>query len=310
MARRLALAFLAPLLAAPPLVQAQTNPASGQITVVESADSNENPPIINIAECKGLTADTLTYFFNIPNFAGAGTYDLFIADTQSSSTACPATAATSASVAVKSSHIISGEPIPSSQSVVDGSTVNARLNNGTLAINCDTSTTTTLYLCINTSINGTPTQNVATGSITLDLGLPATPASVRVLAGDTQLHVSWTAGNGGASATTGYRVRWVPTAGGTSRSHDLDGIGTLSYDIPNLSNGTEYQVQVAGLSVGKNESTASTAVPGTPVPIDDFWRLYQNDGGRERGGCDAGAGGLVALLVFLPLVARRRGRRP
>src|SRR3990172_6394214 len=90
MARRSAL--LALLLLAPSLAAAQATPGSGAITVVESADPTEvNPPYINIAECNGTTTDTLTYYWNVStSFTSGGTYELWIADKPSSSTACPA----------------------------------------------------------------------------------------------------------------------------------------------------------------------------------------------------------------------------
>jgi hypothetical protein len=305
MARRLSIALLATLLGAPLLARAQTNPASGQVTIVESADANENPPIINIAECNGDTADTLTYYFNVP--AGT-TYGLFLANVQGSSEACPAV--TSTTQTVNSVTIVpNGTTIPAVQNVVDDSTIGQRLQlpvgSGGLGLTCEGSGVTTVYLCLNTNT----TTFAASGSITLDLARPATPAGVTLRAGDTQLHVSWSRGSGGASSTSGYRVRWGVSGGALSSSHDLDGESTTSYDIPNLANGTAYDVQVAALSRGKNESPFSDVQSDTPVEIDDFWRLYRNDGGREQGGCATGAGGLAAAVALLALAARRRGRR-
>jgi Synergist-CTERM protein sorting domain-containing protein len=173
-----------------------------------------------------------------------------------------------------------------------------------ISVSC-TGTVTTVYFCMN--VGGQTDQIAATGSLALDLGVPPTPTGVVLVAGDTVLHVSWTAGtSGGTGTTTGYRVYWGPHNGSVSQSHDLTGSGTTTYDIGGLTNNSEYDVQVTALSGGKNESDRSGIVSGTPVPVLDFWRLYKTDGGHEEGGCAGGAAGLGALLALLPLALRRR----
>jgi hypothetical protein len=309
MAQRLAtFAALAALLLAPSLVAAQTNPAAGAITFVESADSNENPPFINIVECNGTTADTLTFYWNVSSFAGGGTYDIWIADVISSTTACPA--ATSSTQTVHSQPIVTGlAATTATQNYVDTATIQTRLTQ--VSVSC-TAAVTQAFLCVNYNPPSAAAQvvNAASGSIKIDLGVPPTPAGVSVTPGDTVLHVKWTAGSGGTGTTTGYRVFWGPHNGTLGSSHDLTGSGTLSYDIPGLQDGTEYDVQVAALSQGKNEGTHSDIVSAIPVLVNDFWRLYKQDGGHEQGGCATGAGGLLALLALLPFAWRRRGRQP
>ncbi len=305
MAQRLA--ALAALLVAPLLARAQATPAAGSVTVVESADSTENPPYINIFECNGTTADTLTYYWNVSSFAGGGTYDLWIADQPSTSTTCPAQ--TSTTLTVHSQQIITGlSATAASQNYKDTATAGQRL--AQISVSC-TGSNPLYYLCVNYNPpSGSQVVNAASGSPKIDLGVPPTPQNLSLAPGDSVLHASWDVGTGGTGTTNGYRVRWGLHGETLASSHDLTGVGTTSYDIGGLQDGTEYDVQVTGLSPGSNESPGSAIVPGTPVFVNDFWRLYKQDGGREQGGCAAGAGGLLALLALVPLAWRGRRRRP
>ena len=305
----LRIAVLAALIVAPALAAAQTNPGVGAITFVESTDANENPPFINIAEASGTSADTLTYYWNIANFANGGSYDIWIADQISSSTACPA--ATSSTLTVHSAPVTTGlGATTANQNFVDTATIQSRLSQ--ISVDVTTGTTTQVFLCVNYNPPSGAAQvvNAASGKIQLDLGVPPTPASVAVSPGDTVLHVSWKQGSGGTGTTDGYRVFWGPHNGTLASSHDVSGSGTNGYDISGLSNGTDYDVQVAALTKGKNESTRSDIITQSPVVVNDFWRLYKADGGREQGGCATGAGSLVALLALAPLAWPRRRRRP
>jgi hypothetical protein len=309
------LAAIAALLLAPSMTFAQATPAAGSVTIVESADSTENPPYINIAECKSDTADTLTYYWQVSSFLGGGTYDLYIADTISSATACPTVSSTTATV--HSAPIITGlSATAASQSYKDTATISQRLKQltdaGAATLSCTTGTATQVHLCVNYNppSSGTQVVNAASGSPKLDLGVPPTPANVVLGPGDSVLHVSWAAGSGGTGSTDGYRVKWGPHNGTLDGSHDLTGSGTTSFDIGGLQNDTEYDVQVLALSPGKNESEATDIASGKPIFVNDFWRLYRQDGGREQGGCAAGAGGLLALLALVPLAWRRYRRRP
>ena len=301
------LAAVAALLLAPSMALAQSTPAAGSVTIVESADPNENPPFINIAECDSTTADTLTYHWQVSSFAGGGTYELWIADQPSTSTTCPAQ--TSTTLTVHSQQIVRDlAATAASESFKDTATAGQRL--AQIGVSC-TGTATLFYLCVNfTPASGTQVVNAASGSPKIDLGLPPTPGNVSLTPGDSVLHVSWAAGSGGTGTTDGYRVHWGPHNGTLSNPHDLTGSGTTSFDIGGLQNDTEYDVQVSALSPGKNESPASTIASGSPVFVNDFWRLYRQAGGREQGGCAAGAGGLLALFALVPLAWRWRRRRP
>ncbi len=303
------LAAVAALLLAPSMALAQATPAAGSVTIVESADSTENPPYINIAECDA-TADTLTYYWQVSSFLG-GTYDLYIADQPATTDSCPAQ--TSSTLTVHSAPIVTGlSATAATQNYKDTATISQRLKQLTdagAALSC-TGTATQFYLCVKYTPGSGTTTVGATGTPKIDLGTPPVPANVSLGAGDTVLHVSWAAGSGGTGTTDGYRVKWGPHNGTLDGSHDLTGSGTTGFDIDGLQNGTEYDVQVLALSPGKNPSAATDIASGTPVIVNDFWRLYRNDGGREQGGCAAGAGGLLALLALVPLALRRHRRRP
>ncbi len=306
------LAAVAALLLAPSMAFAQATPAAGSVTIVESADSTENPPYVNIAECDSTTADTLTYYWQVSSFVG-GTYDLYISDTISSTSACPPVSSTTATV--HSVPIVTGlSATAASQNYKDTATISQRLKQlvdaGATSLSCTTGTATQFYLCVNYNpTSGTQVVNAASGSPKLDLGTPPTPANVVLGAGDTVLHAKWAAGSGGTGTTDGYRVKWGPHNGTLNDSHDLTGSGTTEFDIGGLQNDTEYDVQVLALSPGKNPSEPTAIASAKPIFVNDFWRLYRQEGGQEQGGCAAGAGGLLALLALVPLAWRRHRRR-
>jgi hypothetical protein len=90
----------------------------------------------------------------------------------------------------------------------------------------------------------------------------------------------------------------------------VTGGGGGSCRISGLTDLACYDVSVVGYSASRNPSRASNpSVPGVPVPVDDFWKHYTNDGGREQGGC-GGPVGALALLALLPLLPRLRRRAP
>ena len=158
---------------------------------------------------------------------------------------------------------------------------------------------------------GSATPALATGSVTVDLLTPPAPTITSVTSGDSALNVNWTNGAGAADAgvagaATNYNLFAVPTDGSAPETKlNITG-GQTSGRIERLTNGKEYRVQVTALTTSGNESPRSDPATGTPVEILDFWRLYQQDGGREQGGCATGAAGLTALLALTPLLWRRR----
>jgi len=293
MAKRLALLAL---LLAPSFVLAQT------ITVTESNDQDHT---ININECNGGVADQLSFSWTTTT---GGLFDLYASDTA----ACPQPTSTTNTTA----HTITIQSSLSTTSLTNVITVSSLLSQ--LAITCP-GTKTQVSFCLfaaGTNTGGTTATAAATGAITLDLQAPPAPVANEPTPGDGALNVSWSQGSGsvdgGSGAATGYSV-YCDVAGTTPinrKCATVSGAGTTNTRIENLINGTAYDVQVTATTVGQNESGRSNTVTGTPEVINDFWRLYRQDGGREQGGCAAGAGGLVALLALAPLAWRWRRRRP
>lgn len=297
MAQRLAaFAARAALLLAPSLAAAQL------ITVTESNDQDRN---INVAECTAAVADQLSFTWTTPT---SGSFDLFASDTAG----CPIPTA-NVNTNAKTITIASSLTTTSLTNVISAPSL---LNQ--LAISCPGSRTQVSFCLFpaGTNTGGTTVTATATGAIGLDLQTPPAPVADDPKPGDGALNVSWSQGSGsadgGSGAATGFNVYCDVhgTTPLTKKCATVTGTGTTSTRVTGLTNGTEYDVEVTATTVGQNESPRSNTVSGTPIPIDDFWRLYQGDGGREQGGCALGAGGLVALLALAPLAWRRRRRRP
>jgi Synergist-CTERM protein sorting domain-containing protein len=289
------LTVLACLACAPALAAAQT------IVVTES---NDRDNIINSGECNNNPVDTLAFAWNVASTAT--TFDLYV----SNQAGCPApgTVVNGVTTNAQTHNVHSGII---NQSYNGGETASSLLN--AVGIQCSSSSAT-MFVCV--FPNGQTANPVATGSVQLDLVAPAAPVIVAVTGGDSSLNVTWQSGVGSADAGTAgaansYRVYYVPADGSSGEKYStFTGQSTTSGRITGLQNGTQYVVQVSALTIGGNESTRSAMATGTPVIVQDFWRLYQNDGGREGGGCATGAAGLAALVALAPLAFRRRRSRP
>ncbi len=98
--------------------------------------------------------------------------------------------------------------------------------------------------------------------------VPAKPAAPGLAAADQKLTVTWTAPNDGGSAITGYKVRHrisdVTNSPWTTSS--ALGTSTLSYEITNLTNGVEYDVQVQATNVA-GDSAWSDSSEATPPSL-------------------------------------------
>jgi len=296
------------LFVAPSIALAQTTPTTGNgtVTVAENADQDK---IISIAECLNQRSDNLQITWTF-NSGGTPPFELRVSD----QTSCPQTSSNGTTVTAHSITI----GTTSTNNFADPQTVSNRIN-AVFGAGCPT-TATTLFVCVIDSAG-----NVITGSIPLDLAAPPAPFANTPTPGDSALNVSWSQGSGtvdagsvdgGTGTANSYRIFCEPSAnapdGGaiTTRCADITGQGTTSTRVTGLTNGTEYAVEVTAVTLSGNESPHSNRVFGTPIEIQDFWRLYKTDGGREQGGCAAGAGGLVALLALAPLAWRRWRRRP
>lgn len=294
MTRRLIL--LACLACAPALASAQT------ITVSES---NDRDGIINSGECTNSPVDQLSFQWSVTS--GATAFDLYVSDQAS----CPANGSTVNGVATNA-HTGAVATNITQSSWNGGDTAATILSKA--QIPCSSSSSA-LFVCVFQA--GTQTSPLATASVQLDLVAPAAPANVSVSPGDSSLNVSWQLGSGSADAgasgsANSFRVYYVPADGSSGERYStFTGGATTSGRVTGLTNGVTYNVTVTALTIGSNESARSSPpVPGTPVVINDFWRLYKNEGGQEQGGCATGAAGLAALAALAPLAWRRRRSRP
>ena len=92
---------------------------------------------------------------------------------------------------------------------------------------------------------------------------PAQVMGLMVEPGDMQLVVNWTA----VDNATGYKVQWksgVQDYNTGDRQATVTSGSTTTYTIPNLTNGTEYTVQVIATRTGANDGPPSTEAPETP----------------------------------------------
>jgi Synergist-CTERM protein sorting domain-containing protein len=295
MTRRLAV--LACLAGVPALASAQT------IIVTESTDRDS---IINIAECSNQPPDRLAFTWTPTTTATA--FDLYASDQAS----CPPPGQTVNGVSTNA-HTGAIATGITQTSRNQGDTAATVLNLAQIA--CQSSKTS-LFLCV--FATGTTTNPLATGTVQLDLVAPPAPTLTGVTPGDGSLTVSWAVGLGSADGGTlgsanSFRVYYTPTDGSSGEKFStFTGAGTTSGRVTGLTNGVVYDVTVTALTIGSNESARSNQLSGTettPIQVQDFWRLYQNSGGREQGGCATGAAGLAALAALTPLVLRKRRSR-
>lgn len=103
---------------------------------------------------------------------------------------------------------------------------------------------------------------------------------------------------------------------GTFRCGDVNGKSSTSTYAEGLTNGTKYNVAVAGYDGVQNYGLLSTVECDTPQIVNDFWDEYTQAGGKGGGGfCGIaarpapGAGGAFLLALFAGLLRRRRRQR-
>lgn len=289
MLRRAALLCLLPTLAL-----AQT---PGQVIITES----DGDAYVNLSECQGVTADTLTLQWQVgsggvaPISVPAGTT---VSLSISADGNCPLTSAVAWKPAAPPD---AGQSASGSYAAGDVGKVLADLGlNG-----CGTQSTV-LHACASMSVSGTTYS--ATGTITLDTQLPPAPTLGGVAPGDSALIVSYTPGTPTTSAPAANDHYQAQATGPDGVAHlSSTTTSTGGTRIEGLSNGVAYDVVVFAYNKAGNQSAASNVMSGAPEPVADFWQTYKNAGGREQGGCGAGsAGALAPLLALLALALRRR----
>jgi len=271
--------------------------ASAQVTVVESSDfPNGSDQIINISECKAEVRSQFSISWKVPTTAGTvSTIDIRISDTAG----CPlaSTSNTAKTTSLGTSTSTSGA-LASARAASDlAAAVGIVCGNGSLQ---------SVNICAVALSGGTELTNATqSATIQFDQVTPSKPQISSVTPGDSALDVSWDP----VSSANRYQLTVTPQAGGSPvQSGELT--NTTSHRQGNLVNGTPYNVTVAAISIGGNRSADSDPVAGTPVLVNDFWRLYRSDGGREQGGCGTrGAGPLSLVLLALAVLVLRWRRR-
>jgi hypothetical protein len=89
---------------------------------------------------------------------------------------------------------------------------------------------------------------------------------------------------------------------------------TSSYQFSGLVDYVTYTVVVSAVDGMGNVGPPSAEVCDYPAPVQDFWQVYEADGGGRGGYCALGVGGpslagLAGILVVVGVVRRRRRRR-
>jgi hypothetical protein len=126
-----------------------------------------------------------------------------------------------------------------------------------------------------------------------DTKAPTAPTiTPEVQVGDGRVAVAWTTNQVSTEVDT-WEVRWASGIASSTRAltvADLPNATTVSFSqlsygvTEGLSNGTPVAVAVRGIDRFGNKGPLSDAVFGTPVAVDDFFKLYKKAGGEEEGG--------------------------
>ena len=125
-----------------------------------------------------------------------------------------------------------------------------------------TNDTVTLYHSAASTDSGYNGITIGSVVVTVADNDTAQVTGVVVTSGNAGLLVNWAAvGN-----ATGYKVQWKSGTESydTTRQATITSGSTTSHTIPNLTNGTEYTVQVTATRTGANAGPPSAGVMGTP----------------------------------------------
>ncbi len=271
---------------------------------------------VNAAQCKGTDTTPTSLVWNTHVtvvFSTGGTYRLFASNTQPDTSGtnlnyCPETDNTANGVRAAQ---VGPDLDATSQSVTaskDFSPLEIVRAAGYDA--CDATSEKTIYLCVHWYDANGARNGWAKGTVKLSLTAPAAPTAVSITPGDSALNVRWSAGTGGAVDATEYSVVAITTdARDPAGTHTFGKTNDTSYRAGSLVNGVTYSVVVYAYSKAGNPSAASAAVSGTPLPVADFWKVYRQAGGAERGGCASGPAGALALLGTAALLALARRKK-
>lgn len=300
--------LLAAALAAPALAGAQV--ADG---VLQPISGDE---FVNAGQCAGSDTSPTALVWNThvtALFSQGGTYRLFASNKQ------PGTTGTDANFCPETDDVANG--VRAGQVGADfdaiSQSVTASKDFSPLEMvraagydACDATSEKTIYLCVHWYDANGARNGWAKGSVKLSLTVPAAPTGVSLTPGDSALNVRWSAGTGGAVDATDYSVVATTTdASDPAGTHAFGKTNDTTYRASGLVNGVTYSVVVYAYSKAGNQSAASAAVTGTPLPVSDFWDVYRQRGGTEEGGCASGPAGALALLGTAALLALARRKK-
>lgn len=133
----------------------------------------------------------------------------------------------------------------------------------------------------------------ASWSFQYDTQAPNAPTiAPDVQVGDGRVEVAWSTNQASTEVDT-WEIRWGSGIGSSTRAltaADLPNATTVSFSqltygvTEGLTNGTPVAVAVRGVDRFGNKGPLSEVVFGTPVAVDDFFKLYRKAGGAEEGG--------------------------
>ncbi len=142
-------------------------------------------------------------------------------------------------------------------------------------------------------------------SLVYDTKPPDVPTIIAVAELDSALKVEF-------SAPTGSVVHLQSKAKGevefTNRASLAASAGAF-LKIPDLRNGTTYEVRAQAEDTASNFSAWSEPVSATPRKTTGFWGAYRDDGGAQVGGCTAVHGLPLLLAGGLWLLRRKKRSR-
>jgi len=310
--------LLATLLAAPALASAQS---AGQVLF---ANDRTNPNTVNAFECDPANSAQVLIRWNPGFINGAtsvpvgGTYIIYASNTAptNNGTQCQTTNNTP----VGGTQILAGTIQNTNSSALNATiSTSALLSVSGLSCANDGGTFTICVQGVQGGSNVAGTNfAIAQATVTVSTSLPKIPAITGVSPGDGALNVSWSpdAAGTGTAVTQQVEIEVTPIAS-TTGAFDNGGtrsagkFGASPARVERLVNTVIYDVRARAFSDAGNVSDFSPAgvTTGMPLFVNDFWELYKKDGGRETGGCGAGAAGPVGLGILLATLALIRRRK-
>jgi len=147
-----------------------------------------------------------------------------------------------------------------------------------------------------------------TVKVVYDTEPPGVPVLEAVVPLDSALNVR--VGEGGGDPDR-FRVRVTRVNDNTEVASLTQSVDRNQFRVERLENGVTYRVEAFALDRVDNESAATEAQEGTPIPTVGFYGRYVAAGGDETGGCNATGGGLAggAMLAALGFwLSSRRNR--